>query len=334
MFGLAGIYEKQGNDDAIVKAYKRYIKEIGKSGGADRLLIANAKIGEILWRQSCKVDGVNGACVKVKRERAMRRRGKRRRRKGVQLPTQCGPESKIKLTVLDRDRRRSREARKYFQAALKQVRRGAIDKAPDEGRKAAAIYWMAASKFYMNEQDYEKFLNVKFPTRLNFSARNPKKKKDSEKRFLKWIEDKKKLAVKVNKSYEEVRQIKGGGAAWAVAAAARMGQVSQNFADGLFTAEIPKDVRTGPWAEDAVDAYCDALTEQAAPLEDLSVAAFGFCLNLSTNLNWFNDWSRLCEKELGQIRPADYPTATEAHGDPNGVAAITDTQGLITTIEQ
>lgn len=334
MFGLAGIYEKQGNTDAVIKAYKRYIKEIGKGGGADRLLIANAKIGELLWNQSCKVKENNGACVKIVRERATRRRGKRKKRRGVQLPTQCGPESKIKLTVLPRDKRRAKEARKFFNTALKQMKKGAIEKAPDPGRKAAAIYWMAASKFYLNGEDYEKFLAIKFPTKLNFSERNAKKAKDSLKRFTKWIEDKKKLAVKVNSTYEDVRNIKGGGAAWAVAGAARIGQVSQNFADGLFTAEIPKDVRTGPYAEDGVDAYCDAVTEQAQPLENLSLNAFGFCLNLSTELNWFNDWSRLCEKELGQIRPADYPTATEFHGAPDGVAAITDTQNLIETITQ
>ena len=332
MFGLAGIYENQGNDDMVIKSYKRYIKEIGKSGGMDRLLIANAKIGEILWKQSCKGGGQDGACVRIKRERATAQRGKKKRR-GVSLPTQCGAESKIKMTVLDRDKRTVKEAQRYFGAALKGADK-AISSAPDEGRKAGTIYWMAASRFYMTGEKYETFLSLKFPTKLDFSERNAKKKKDSEKRFLKWMGDKQKLAGEIIKAYEGVRDIKGGGAAWAVAAAARVGQTSQNFSDGLFTAEIPKDVRTGPYAEDSVDAYCDALTTQAAPLEDLSVGAFGFCLNLSTELNWFNDWSRLCEKELGQIRPADFPTATEFHGTPDGAADITDTQNLITTIAQ
>ena len=261
----------------------------------------------------------------------MRKRGKKKR--GVSLPTQCGEESKIKMTVLDRDKRLVKEAQKYFHTALKGAEK-AIASAPDEGRKAGAIYWMAASRFYLTGEKYEKFLALKFPTKLDFSERNAKKKKDSEKRFLKWFTDKQKNAADLMKSYEAVRDIKGGGAAWAVAAAARVGQTSQNFSDGLFTAEIPKDVRTGQFAEDAVDAYCDALTTKAAPLEDLSVGAFGFCLQLSTKLNWFNDWSRLCEKELGQIRPADFPTATEFHGEPNGAADITDTQNLITTIAQ
>ena len=36
--------------------------------------------------------------------------------------------------------------------------------------------------------------------------------------------------------------------------AARIGQISQNFSDQLFTAEIPSDVRSGPYADDAVEA--------------------------------------------------------------------------------
>ena len=330
MFGLAGIYEKQGNSDQIIKAYKEYLKEIGISGGRDRLLIANARIGEILWQDSCKLKNDDGSCVRVKRERATRRRGKR---KGAQLPTQCGPESKIKLTVVERDPRLAKEAQKYFRNALAEAKKGATE-TTDEGRKAAAIYWAAAAQFYLAEDDYEQFLALEFPTRLDFSDRNPKRQKESTKRFLSWFENKLKLAVQSTKAFEDVRQIKGGGAAWAVAAAARIGQISQNFADGLYTAEIPADVRTGPYAEDGVDVYCDTLTEKAAPLEDQSVKAFDFCLGLSTDLNWFNKWSRLCERELGQIRPADYPTATELHAEPNAVAAITDTQSLIKSVKE
>lgn len=332
MFGLAGIYENQKNDEMVIKAYKRYIKEIGKSGGSDRLLIANAKIGEILWKQSCKTEE-NGACVKTQRERAIRG-SKRKRRSGSALPTQCGPESKIKLTVVGRDKRKSKEALKYFKTALSFVKKGAVKNAPDAGRKAAAIYWMAASRFYMIGPRYESFLSLKFPTKLDFDPRNKKKAADSAKRFSKWQTQKVKLAGDINKGYGEVKNITGGGAAWAVAAAARVGQVTQNFSDALFTAEIPNSVRTGSFAEDKVDAYCDALTTAAAPLEDKSLEAYGFCLNLSTKLNWFNDWSRLCEKELGQIRPGDFPTATEYHGSADTAADITDRENLISSIEE
>lgn len=331
MFGLAGIYENQGNDEMVIKSYKKYMSVIGKTGGADRMLIANARIGEILWKQSCKTTE-DGACVKMKRERATRRRGKRRRSSAI--PTQCGAESKIKMTVVSRDKRRSKEAMKYFKTAMGWVGKGAIKKTSDEGRKAAAIYWMAATRFNMQGSKYENYLALKFPAGLDFDPKKKKKVKDSIKRFTKWKEQKSKLAAELNKEYGQIKEITGGGAAWAVAAAARAGQVTQNFSDALFTAEIPKVVRTGPYAQDMVDAYCDQMTTTADPLEKASLNAYGFCLNLSTKLNWFNDWSRLCEKELGQIRPGEYPTATEFHGDSSSTSDITDVQNLITEIAE
>jgi tetratricopeptide (TPR) repeat protein len=334
MFGLAGIYKNQGNHDMESKTYKRYLSEIGKAGGMDRLLIANANIGEIAWKQSCK-RSENGACVRIERERATRERIKGKRRSAnLRLPTQCGPPSKIKLAVVPRDSRRVAEANKYLANALALAERGAVDKAPNAERKAAATYWMAASRFYMVGERYEKFLALEFPKNLSFSKRNKKRSADSTRRFNAWIADKTKLATEINSEYGEIKDIAGGGAAWAVAAAARSGQVSQNFSDGLFTATIPAEVRKGPYAEDAVTAYCDTLTTAAEPLEKQSLNAFGFCLNLSTKLNWFNRWSRLCEKELGQINPSTYPTATEYHGEANGTAAVTDSQGLITTISR
>ncbi len=332
LFGLAGIYENQGNSEKESKTYKRYLSEIGTVGGMDRLLIAHAKIGEIAWKQSCK-RSEDGACVRTEREPATRVRMKNSRRiAGLRLPTQCGPASKIRLAVVPRDLRRLREANQHFKSALALAKKGAVARAPDPGRKAAAVYWTAASRFYMVGERYEKFLALAFPKKLSFSTRNPKRKSDSERRFKTWMADKSKLAAEINSEYGEIKNIAGGGAAWAVAAAARSGQVSQNFAGGLFTAEIPAEVRKGPYAEDAVNAYCDAVTTAAEPLEEQSLRAFGFCLNLSTKLNWFNRWSRLCEKELGQISPSTYPTATEYHGAANGAAAVTDSQGLITSI--
>ncbi len=330
MFGLAGIYEKQGKPDSEMKTYKRYLREIGQGGGLDRLLVAHARIGQLAWEMSCK-SSENGACVRTQRERVTRK-NKRRRTRGLALPKQCGPASKIQLTILARDKRRVTEARKHFKSALALAEKGGVDKAPNESRRAAATYWMAASRFLLVGQRYEKFLAMDFPSKLSFSPNKPKQKADSERRFQKWMADKSKLARELNSEYGEIKNIKGGGAEWAVAAAARSGQVSQNFSDDLFTAEIPKEVRTGPFAQDSVDMYCDTLTSAAAPLEEQSLVAFGFCLNVSTKLNWFNRWSRLCERELGQISPSTFPTATELHGLANGAAAITDSQGLISNI--
>jgi hypothetical protein len=53
------------------------------------------------------------------------------------------------------------------------------------------------------------------------------------------------------------------------------------------------------------------------------------CLGKSTELGWFSEWSRLCERELGQIKPEDYPTASELRGEPDKVAPVTEVEAPI-----
>lgn len=338
LFSMTGIYEKKRGRDAedlVIKHLRRYIKTYGKKGGIDRRIIAHAKIGMLLWKQSCPVRGVDGACIKVKRERSLVRRGKKRKRSS--LPKQCGPESKIKLKVVARDSRAVRAAQREFKQAIKLFGKGsALKKVPGEGsskavRTQAMIKFVAAAQFFLAEDEYEQFLAVKFPAKLDFDPRNARKKKKSEKEFIKWLNDKKKRTAKLFKAYKGIDNLKD--AQWAIAAAARTGQVSQNFSDALFTAEIPRDVRSGRFAEDKVDAYCDALTTQAEPLEKTSVNAYGFCLGLSTKLSWFSSWSRLCEKELGQIRPQEYPTAAELRGTPGNFAPVITVEGAVVKLE-
>ena len=74
--------------------------------------------------------------------------------------------------------------------------------------------------------------------------------------------------------------------------------------------------------QDKVDAYCDALTTAAEPLAEKSLTAYGACLQKSTELGWFSEWSKLCERELGQIKPEQFPTASELRGDPNQVSPL------------
>jgi tetratricopeptide (TPR) repeat protein len=337
-WSIHAIYEKRKDDEKLIKYLERYVDEWGKDGGRDRELIAGAKIGKLLWEQSCPVKNPDGSCVKVKRERSIvDKRKKKKRNKGSELPTQCGPESKVKVQVVSRDERLAKRARKFFQEAVDLWEKKKVQQqipGESEGDKAIrlamATYWYAAAKFYLAEDEYEAYLGLKFPTKLDFDPNRPKVKERSEKAFVEWMKQKEKLGGGAAKKYVFIKEnIKGGGAHWAIAAAARVGQIAQNYSDALFTVEIPKDVRSGEFAEDKVDAYCDTLMNAAYPLEDKSVQAFGFCLDVSTELNWSNEWSKLCEHELGQIRPQDFPTASELHARPDAVAAVLDKQGVV-----
>jgi tetratricopeptide (TPR) repeat protein len=322
-FSETSIYEKQADQDKVVSHLHAYLNQYGSVGGDDRVVQAWTKIGEILWQQSCPVKTVNGSCVKEVRERAVSSKGQKKRKKGggTEQPTQCGPETKIKTVVVKRDERKMKEALQAYAKAVSAFEKKGGKTGGDE---KGALYFYALAKFRVADKDYESFLDIKFPTGLDFNPANKAVAAKSVKKFNEWFEGKIKSGGKARENYEKIIGYKD--AANAIAAAARIGQIQQHFSDQLFTAEIPTNVRTGPYAEDAVEAYCDALTEKAEPLEAKSLEAFGVCLKVSTDLGWFSEWSKLCEKELGQIKPEEFPTASELRSDPNEVSTITDVE--------
>ena len=324
MFSLTSVYEKTNDGDAVIKHLRSYIQQYGGTGGTDRLVIAYTKIGLTLWHQSCPVKEVDGECVKVDRQRALSQKGQAKKKQKVnEQPTQCGAESHAKVTVVARDDRKAKEALAAFGSAI-----SAFDKAQGKtgGDEGGARYYYALAKMVQADKDFEAYIALKFPTALNFDPAPEHKaiREKSLKRFDDWVKQKTKVGGDATAKFEGVLAIKE--AANSIAAAARMGQISEDFSDALFTAPIPQDVRTGEFADDKVEAFCDKMTEVADPLEKRSLEAYGVCLGKSTELGWFSEWSKLCERELGQIKPDEFPTVSELRAEPNNVAPITDVE--------
>jgi tetratricopeptide (TPR) repeat protein len=317
-FSLGSIYEKRGDLNKVVDHYRAYLKRYNEKGGADKVVIAYARIGQILWEQSCPVKAVDGSCIKVVRERAVSLRGKSKRRKGDATRTQCGPESKIKLTVVDRDPGTVKAAMAAFKSAIGEYERKS-GKFPN-GDERLAKYYYALAQFTQAEVDYEKFLALKFPQGLNFDPEKKAESAKSLKRFDEWFKEKDKLSGKAAQQYTElVTKIKDP--ANAIAGAARFGQIQQNFSANIRA------------YEEAVDVYCDTLTTKAEPLEEASLVGFGQCLKASTDFGWFSSWSKLCERELGQIKPEDFPSAAELRAEPDRAASVSDIEPPVVKLE-
>jgi tetratricopeptide (TPR) repeat protein len=348
-FSMAQIWEGKKETERVVKHYQGYLKRWGAKGGADRQVQAHLKIGEILWEQSCPSKTTNGACVKVQRVEAKRKiakkvakRGKKKR--GPELRTQCGPETKMKVTVFKRNPAKAKAAQNHFKQALALHKKGKAVKGDSkddmERRTSEMNYAAAAALFYQAEEDFEDFLQVKFPKDLDFSDKNKKKQEKSKKEFGKYLDEKGKKLKRASDLYEGV--IKTRVAHWAIAAAARIGQLYQNFADALYTAPVPKppippSLTSKEAQEDFVaaftDSYCDALEDKAAPLDKKAEEGLAICLQKSTELSWYNEWSKLCEAELNQIKPAEYPLAAEIRAEPGYVSFQPDRADLITDLK-
>jgi hypothetical protein len=61
-------------------------------------------------------------------------------------------------------------------------------------------------------------------------------------------------------------------------------------------------------------AYCDGLAEQADPLVVTAKEALRYCLERSTEFQFFNEFSRMCEEELQQGDAESFPATNELFG--------------------
>lgn len=347
-FQMGEVFEKQKRTDELMKHLAAYLSKWGTHGGPDRQIVAHFKMGEILWKASCAHPQPDGACYEVKRVSASGRarviaemkkklgRAQARKIKEKDVRVQCGPPTKSKITVLDRDKNRVKEAQKHFDDAIRIFAKGSalthVTGKDVDARKALAAYDAAGAVFYKAEQLYEDFLRIKFPEGLDFSkpsSYDSKKKQDatkkkleeSTKKFMSYIGDKGKSLDKARNAYLDALTFKQ--ANWAIAAAARVGQVYQDFAGQLYTATIPSDLKEqDEWGNRPRDLYCDALEDQAEPVEGKAVDGFEKCLKAAMEFSWYNEWSRLCERELNQMKPAEYPLASEIKPEPGYTATV------------
>ncbi|HWU89700.1 MAG TPA: hypothetical protein VN253_20700, partial [Kofleriaceae bacterium] len=188
------------------------------------------------------------------------------------------------------------------------------------GDEPGARYYYAQARFAEADRDYEAFLAAGLPSNLDFNRDDPATRARHLARFDDWVVRSGRLADAATQRYRAALKVMDN--ATSIAVAARLGQLAQHHADALFTTEIPRSVRTGPFAEDKIEAFCDRMTEVADPLEERAVAAYETCLEQSKRLGWYSDWSKLCERELGQIMPSKHPTASELRAEPDQAAPI------------
>ncbi|MCX4239216.1 tol-pal system YbgF family protein [Paraliomyxa miuraensis] len=324
------------NDDKKLSHAKSYIKTYGSKGGTDRQAVAEAAIGQILWNRSCEKELLYDSCLTIKRSKAtageetrkkaakLRKKGKKGKQKD-EIPKYCGSATQGIITVHKRDSKLASEAQSHLATALKLASKKADIPADDNERAEAYKNAVGMSMVYKADQKYEDYLRINIPEELEFYVEDwkngsgiPKwereykeqlaKKQDSEKRFKEFYESKSKLGAELIQSYAEVKS--SGSPFWVLAAAARSAVLSQNFADQLYRAEVPGSIKT----EDMYFAYCDALATFAEDAEKRAVEAFTYCLQKSTEYQFFNQFSRMCEEELQQRKPDEYPATNELFG--------------------
>ena len=356
-FQMGDVYEKEKDYDKLAKHLEEYLKKWGPQGGPDRQVQAHFRLGELAWKASCPKASEDGACLEIKRVAATGRQKvlydlNKKLKKGHKIKeakrTQCGPPTSSKIIVYDRNKQQAAKAAEHFQAVLKIWNKGAaaskITGKDVESRAGLAAYAVAGSAFDLAESQYEAFLRVKFPEGLDFQQPSQydtkkkaeaKKKKAAEsvKKFTSYLDEKAKGLGRARDQYLEVFKMKQ--AQWAIASSARIGQLYADFVGQLYTAEIPKDLKEqDEWGNRPREIFCDALVDKAEPIEAKAVEGFETCLKAATDYSWYNEWSRLCERELNQMKPTEYPLASEIKPDPGYVSTTMSETSVIPELSE
>jgi tetratricopeptide (TPR) repeat protein len=356
-FQMADVYEKEKRYDDLAKHLENYLKKWGPQGGPDRQVLAHFRLGELSWKASCPKASEDGACLEIKRVAATGRQKvlydlNKKLKKGKKIKeakrTQCGPPTSSKIIVYDRGKPQAAKAAEHFQAVLKIWNKGAaaskITGKDVESRAGLAAYAVAGSAFYLAETQYENFLRVKFPEGLDFqqpsqydnkrkAEAKKKKAEESGKKFTSYLDEKSKGLNRARDQYLEVFKMKQ--AQWAIASSARIGQLYSDFVGQLYTAEIPKDLKEqDEWGNRPREIFCDALVDKAEPIESKAVEGFETCLKAATDYSWYNEWSRLCERELNQMKPTEYPLASEAKPEAGYVSTAMEQTSVVPELSE
>jgi tetratricopeptide (TPR) repeat protein len=356
-FQMADVYEKDKRYDELAKHLESYLKLWGAQGGPDRQVLAHFRLGEMAWKASCPKASEDGACLEIKRVAATGRQKvladlNKKLKKGKKLHekarTQCGPPTKSKIALFDRAKAQAAKAQEHFTAVLKIWNKGAaaskITGKDVEARAGLAAYAVAGAGFYIAEVAYENFLRIKFPEGLDFqqpssydtpkkAAVKKKKAEESAKKFTSYLDEKAKALDKARSQYLDVFGMKQ--AQWTIASAARVGQIYSDFAGQLYTAEIPKDLKeVDEWGNQPRQIFCDALEDKAEPIESKAVDGFEKCLKAATEQSWYNEWSRLCERELNQMKPSEYPLSSEVKPEAGYVSTTMSPTPVVSELSE
>ena len=182
----------------------------------------------------------------------------------------------------------------------------------------------AEALFYLAEFSYQEFRQVRFP-RYSGGRSLERVNRWAQTDFKEWVEEKMGKLRAAEAEYNKIAAlsvtVREGlppltSPPWLIAAAARIGQMYRQFVDAFRDAPVPEEIDNDP---ELRDIYVGALDEQSEPLQRQAIDKFEFCLRTSTNVRWFNEWSRTCEAELNVLNPRQYPLAAELRGEPNYV---------------
>jgi len=136
-----------------------------------------------------------------------------------------------------------------------------------------------------------------------------------DKKVKPWVQKKQAAIDEVDKEYQKITDLQPvPPPRWVIAAASRAGLMWGTFVDEFRAAPIPKE-----WAKDNEirGTYYEHLDEASQPVKDHQAKpALKRCLDDSVKYQYFDEYSRDCEKWLAKNYKAEYHVVDELRGAP------------------
>lgn len=182
-----------------------------------------------------------------------------------------------------------------------------------------ALTAVGEAMFYFAEKKREKLDAIKFP---NYTGKGeaPDVKKHIETKVKAWIEKKRPVLVETETEYKKIIDLQPSPPPqWVIAAGSRVGAIWGQFVEEFRAAPIPANMKKDVMLRTA---YYAALDEASEPQKQRAKGAFSVCLDYSVKFQYFDEFSRSCEKWLAENYKSEFHLVDEFKGDPNRVNRV------------
>lgn len=219
----------------------------------------------------------------------------------------------------------TRQATTYFQQAVtawgtssgegqpssgeRRIREQLGDAAGDAVEKSKDA--VAEAKFYLAELLYNRFMGARLPA---YSGGGNRRSFDTwtTRQLTPYVTARRATLEEATTKYREVIELHVPN--WEIAAFARLADMFHQFARTIREAPVAPDIQRNA---DLLDAYNVLRDETTQPFIENAKAGFQRCIQRSTAVHWFNEWSQLCERSLNVIDRLNFPLADEVRVEPN-----------------
>jgi tetratricopeptide (TPR) repeat protein len=209
-----------------------------------------------------------------------------------------------------------KDPQKASQAILKG---GEEDQGSKERRLGKALTAVSEAMFYFAEKKREKLDAIKFPE-YKGKGETADVQKHINTKVKAWMDKKRPMLTETVLEYKKILDLQPvPSPQWVIAAGSRVGGMWGQFVQEFRAAPIPAAMKKDILLSQA---YYASLDEASEPVKLQAKGAFGNCLELSVQWQYFDEYSRSCEKWLAENYKSEFHLVDEFKGDPNRVNRV------------